>query len=79
MPQGISGEIVIESDPKVGQGGCVIETPGGVIDARIHTQLDELCHEVFGDGEETSFPDAIFSEPKPVDTSLIESETDVLG
>ena len=53
LPHGISGDIAVEGDQKVDQGGCLIETPGGIIDARIRTQLDELFQEIFGEDENT--------------------------
>jgi flagellar assembly protein FliH len=49
LPQGTAGEISLEGDHKVDQGGCIIETPGGIIDSRIKTQLDELFQEIFGE------------------------------
>ena len=36
------GEIIIREDPRVGRGGCLIETNLGAIDARLETQLEEL-------------------------------------
>lgn len=35
-------EIEIVSDRRVGQGGCVLETPSGKIDARIESQLEGI-------------------------------------
>ena len=35
-------EIIIREDPRVEQGGCLIETNFGAIDARLKTQLAEL-------------------------------------
>jgi flagellar assembly protein FliH len=49
LPQGTAGDIVIEADNSVGRGGCLIETPGGIIDAQIQTQLEELCKEIYGE------------------------------
>jgi len=49
LPQGTGGDIVLEGDHKVDPGGCIIETPGGVIDSRISTQLEEIFREVFGE------------------------------
>ena len=37
---GVQG-LVIDGDRRVGPGGCVIETAGGSIDAKIETQLDQ--------------------------------------
>lgn len=34
--------LVITSDAAIGRGGCVLETPGGDVDARIETQLDKI-------------------------------------
>jgi flagellar assembly protein FliH len=48
LPQGTGGEIAIDADNQVDRGGCMIETPGGIIDSRIKTQLDEIFQEVFG-------------------------------
>lgn len=35
-------QLEIVADRRVGPGGCVVETPGGVVDARMETQLDEV-------------------------------------
>jgi flagellar assembly protein FliH len=35
-------KVEIVEDRRVGQGGCIVETDSGTIDARIETQLDEL-------------------------------------
>ncbi|HHV61037.1 MAG TPA: hypothetical protein GXX51_00100 [Firmicutes bacterium] len=37
-----AGEIAIEQDPRVEQGGCIIETEFGTVDARIRRQLSEI-------------------------------------
>ena len=42
IADGVS-DIEIVSDRRVGQGGCVLETPGGSIDARIETQLTHIA------------------------------------
>lgn len=34
----------IVDDRRIGQGGCVVETNAGTIDAKIETQLDEVEH-----------------------------------
>ena len=34
--------VVVNSDPSVTRGGCVIETPYGDVDARIETQLEQI-------------------------------------
>ena len=39
------------SDPSVPRGGCVVETEGGRIDARIDVQLQALRRALCGDGE----------------------------
>ncbi|HEY3265990.1 MAG TPA: FliH/SctL family protein [Armatimonadota bacterium] len=39
---GGSAEMDIVSDRRVGQGGCVVETPGGSLDARLETQLEHI-------------------------------------
>jgi len=52
LPHGTGGDIVLEADHKVDRGGCIIETPGGVIDSRVSTQLEEIFQEVFGDTSE---------------------------
>ncbi len=66
LPHGTTGDIVVEGDVKVDRGGCIIDTPGGSIDARIKTQLEELCSEVFGEeneninlGQEASKPEQL--------------------
>jgi len=74
MPQGIAGDITVEADQKVGKGGCVIETPGGVIDAQIHTQLAELSREVFGEEYENPKPNIVNPDPTPNEPDLVESE-----
>jgi flagellar assembly protein FliH len=73
LPQGTSGNITVESDAKVGRGGCIIGTPGGTIDARIKTQLEELCNEVFG--EENNEKNVIQVAPTP--EQLANTEHDV--
>jgi flagellar assembly protein FliH len=75
LPQGIAGDITIEADQKVGKGGCVIETPGGVIDAQIHTQLAELSREVFGEEYENPLIDA--GNPSPNLTELTPAESEL--
>jgi flagellar assembly protein FliH len=35
-------QLEIVADRRVGPGGCVVETLGGVVDARVETQLDEV-------------------------------------
>ncbi len=35
-------KVKFESDPKIGKGGCVIESEIGNVDARISTQLNEI-------------------------------------
>jgi flagellar assembly protein FliH len=35
--------ITIEPDERIGQGGCIIESASGVIDARLDVQVDELA------------------------------------
>jgi len=79
MPQGIAGDIIVEADQKVGKGGCVIETPGGVIDAQIHTQLTELSREVFGEEYENPIPNVVNPNPTPNETALVESEPNGRG
>jgi flagellar biosynthesis/type III secretory pathway protein FliH len=37
-------ELRIEADPRVKLGGCLIETPGGEIDARIESQFAVIEH-----------------------------------
>ena len=34
--------IVVSADPSIAQGGCILETPGGNIDATIETQLEKI-------------------------------------
>ncbi len=36
------GDILIEKDEKIGQGGAVIETHSGIVDARLDQQLDKI-------------------------------------
>jgi len=45
---GISDFEIIE-DPRVEQGGCIVETGFGVLDARIESQLQEIGRAFFGD------------------------------
>jgi len=44
-------EITFEPDPRVGYGGCLIETPTGDIDARLESQFDVIT-ELMKAGEE---------------------------
>ncbi|NLS45400.1 MAG: hypothetical protein GX969_06650 [Firmicutes bacterium] len=39
----------IIEDPRVKQGGCIVETDLGIVDARIESQLEELGRAFFGD------------------------------
>jgi flagellar biosynthesis/type III secretory pathway protein FliH len=39
---GVQAEVALVADPAVGRAGCIVETPGGRIDARLDTQLDAL-------------------------------------
>ena len=39
----------IIEDPRVEQGGCIVETGFGVLDARIESQLQEIGRAFFGD------------------------------
>lgn len=39
----------ILEDPRVDQGGCIVETGYGVVDARIDSQLEEIGRAFFGD------------------------------
>jgi flagellar assembly protein FliH len=34
--------ITIEPDERIGKGGCIIESPGGIIDATPEVQMSEL-------------------------------------
>ena len=35
-------DVRVVADPSIGRHGCVVETPVGRLDARLHTQLDAL-------------------------------------
>jgi flagellar assembly protein FliH len=37
-------EITLEADPRVRNGGCIIETPGGDVDVRLETQMDIVAN-----------------------------------
>lgn len=39
----------IVEDPRVEQGGCIVETDFGIVDARIDSQLQEIGRAFFGD------------------------------
>jgi len=43
------GDISIEKDEEIGQGGAVIETHWGTVDARLDQQLDKIREQVSGD------------------------------
>lgn len=73
LPHGTTGDIVVEADVKVDRGGCIIDTPGGTIDARIKTQLEELCSEVFGEENNEKNVDQVASQPE----QLVNSEHEV--
>jgi flagellar assembly protein FliH len=73
LPHGISGDIEVKGDTKVDRGGCVIDTPAGIIDACIRTQLEELCSEVFG--EETHNENRVQVDLKPDQLDNLEHET----
>ena len=38
----------IREDPSITQGGCVIVTESSTIDARVETQLNDLCYQMLG-------------------------------
>jgi flagellar assembly protein FliH len=59
IADGVTG-IEIVSDRRVGQGGCVLETPGGSIDARIETQLTHISEVI--DKEAGDAPNATNAE-----------------
>jgi len=42
--------ITVTSDPSVTQGGCLLETPYGEVDARIETQLERVYQSLEGAG-----------------------------
>ena len=44
----VTGFEIIE-DPGIEQGGCVVETDFGIVDARIYSQLQEIGRAFFGD------------------------------
>ena len=72
LPHGTTGDIVVEGDVKVDRGGCIIDTPGGSIDARIRTQLEELCNEVFG--EENENKNLVQESLKPEQVDKLDQE-----
>jgi flagellar assembly protein FliH len=41
--EGLPGEpdLRLEADPGVGRGGCLLETPSGILDGRLESQLEE--------------------------------------
>lgn len=49
----VSNKIVITSDTSVDEGGCVLETSAGMIDARISSQLDMLKKPLINSIKET--------------------------
>jgi flagellar assembly protein FliH len=42
-------DVIIEPDPMIERGGCVIESPAGNVDARLSTQLRQIESALFGD------------------------------
>ena len=44
-------DLVLNPDPSVGRGGCIIESPGGSVDARIESQLALIETALRVDGE----------------------------
>jgi flagellar assembly protein FliH len=42
-------DLIIEADPMIDQGGCIIESPAGNVDARLSTQLRQIESALFGD------------------------------
>ncbi|HWR81826.1 MAG TPA: FliH/SctL family protein [Candidatus Deferrimicrobium sp.] len=42
-------EIAVEADPRVRYGGCLIETPGGDIDARLESQFEVIQEAMLAD------------------------------
>jgi len=43
--------ILFESDPSISPGGCLVETPNGLVDARLETQLEEATRILEGGSE----------------------------
>jgi flagellar biosynthesis/type III secretory pathway protein FliH len=43
--------IGIEADPRVDRGGALVESPSGLVDARIRTQLEEMMRAVLPNAE----------------------------
>jgi flagellar biosynthesis/type III secretory pathway protein FliH len=58
--------IAFEGDAGVGRGGVVVETEGGIIDARLATQLEGL-RRALGSGAETGAPPAMAAGQPPGD------------
>ena len=44
-------EITVEADPRVSYGGCMIETPGGDIDARLESQFEVVSEAILADSQ----------------------------
>ena len=41
---GNEGDVVVEADPEISRGGCIVSNPDGEIDARLETQLTRIVH-----------------------------------
>ena len=37
-------DLRFEADPAIGRGGCLLETPAGILDGRLESQLEEALH-----------------------------------
>lgn len=42
-------EVTLRPDERISRGGCLVETPHGVIDARLETQLERIAAELLAD------------------------------
>jgi flagellar assembly protein FliH len=60
IADGVSS-IEIVSDRRVGQGGCILDTPSGSIDARIETQLTHIAEVISKENDDK--PDTPHIEP----------------
>ncbi len=47
---GVGHELTVVADPRVGRGGCVVETPDYVVDGTIESQLARAGEAIRGDG-----------------------------
>lgn len=42
MPEQRIDQVLVEDDPRIARGGCLVETDGGLVDARVETRFENI-------------------------------------